>query len=1207
VLVACVISVASAAVASAATPGQSYGYQSDIGTSAGAASPVYNGVSVSNGSGNVFVVSQNDGTVGVFDASGTSVTQASVSGLFITSPSGVGATADGNSFYVVNQYDFFGGPTIEKFTSDGAPTPTYSQDAAWAPAPPLDVSQIRGLAVDPTSGDVYVSVGTVVKRLSAASGAVVSSFNGATTSLGKFTAQAPPRSLAVAPNGDVYVVVGTDRVEHLGSDGSSKGSLNVPVPDRAIAPSGIAVNSQNGDVAVELLQGGDTVIKVYTAANALKDTIRVPAALAADPSSWTFNNVGLAFAADGSKLYVAVNDGTVHVFGLGTRPGADAPTATQIVSDGAHLSADVATNGQSSTARMEYCLATDPCDKFLASVSSTPGDRDYDATLDPNSPSRNTSLPLDPWVRLPVHTGLSNPGNDTIADDVTGLPPNTRYLLKTYAINDASGAESFSSTSSFTTALPAPDVQTGAASNATTSTADVAGTINAFGGQTTYRFEYGLTTNYGSQVPANGQGVAGSARKPRGFIETIKGLQPGTAYHFRLVATNATGTTYGADGTFTTLGAEQVAPHRAYEQVTSPNKGSLAVFANWGFQASADGSGFVYSVSATGPEAASSSQASRYLAHREANNWKGQTALDPPLAPTRPILNAVTQAVSDDFQHALVISQKALTPDAVEGGANIYVNDVGTGNYHLIGTAPGSTAYSQMVGPNTLNTFIAGAQDFSWVVLVSRYPLVSGAPQVAMYKWTRTGGLSVLSRLPNGTFPTGETWYQSNVRTTNPLASADGNTVAFSLSDGEGGVYRRTGNTTTAVSVSHIGSPPPTSVEPGQVDGISRDGNFVVFHSPSQLTASATDPGPKMYRYDAGSGSLDYLGPQDGTGDGALDVPGIGDDGRTVYFNSNGQFVVWRDGQLNQVAPTSLRAATNASDNVDVNYGHPSPNGRYFAWVATDETVHVYDAVTNTQACLSCLPGGGATSAGRMGGLPDRNLSNRFPQVVTDDGHVFFDTSAALISSDHNGTSDVYEYYQGRVTLISPGDRDFTATLADITSDGRTVFFTTAEGLVGQDTDQSYDVYAARIGGGLAAQNPAPPDAPCAKADCAEPGPGPVASPPVGSLPQPQDKPAKRTNQVKVKVSLTRVSIGSKSMKITIHASQRGRLKVTGTRVVTTYRNITKEGTYSVSVPLSKKARSLLHAKKRFKVAVKVSLAGGWGTSSAKYSRTLNK
>ena len=34
--------------------------------------------------------------------------------------------------------------------------------------------------------------------------------------------------------------------------------------------------------------------------------------------------------------------------------------------------------------------------------------------------------------------------------------------------------------------------------------------------------------------------------------QTIGGLQPQTTYHFRLVATNEGGTTYGADASFTT-------------------------------------------------------------------------------------------------------------------------------------------------------------------------------------------------------------------------------------------------------------------------------------------------------------------------------------------------------------------------------------------------------------------------------------------------------------------------------------------------------------------------------------------------------------------------------------------------------------------------------------------------------------------------------
>ncbi|WP_445148329.1 hypothetical protein [Baekduia sp. Peel2402] len=1149
-----------ASSATAATPGQSYGYTSDIGTPDTGSWGIganFSPVSISLDDGNVFIIRQTEFSIDVLNPAGTSISRPSLG----VSPSGVAASPDGSTVFVLDAF----GPTIVKLTSDGAPTPTYTQDPLWTPG--VALNQIGGLVVDPVTGDLVVGAAGGIHRFDAASGAELSSFDGSTSDGGAFT----PTGIAIAPNQDIYAVAAPGRVEHMGANGSWKGSLQVPIPESLARPIGIAVNPQNGEVAVELRERADTIIRLYTAANALKDSIVIPSAVAADSS-------GLAYSPDGSKLYVGLTNGSAHIFTFGTRPGVDAPVVSQIAATGAHLSGVVATDGQPSTAWIEYCLASDPCERYQTSDGSSP------------------------WHRLPPHTNLSDPTQDSIVEDLTGLDPNTRYLVRTYAINDTSKVEALSAAEPFRTALDPPVVTTGGASPDDAS-AELTGTIGTFGDQTTYHFEYGLTTNYGSRVPANREAVAGNSRTPRTFSQTAKGLQPGTEYHYRLAATNAAGTTYGADRTFTTLGVDQVAPHRAYEQATSPNKNGLALFNNWGFQAKSDGSGIVYSAAAPAADASSASQASRYVTSRDpGSNWTGQKALDPPLAPTRAIMFAVTQAVSGDLKHTFVVSQKALTPDAVESAGNYYINDVDTGQYHLIGTTTQPGAFAQLAGPLSGNSFIAGADDFSWVVLISRYPLIAGAPQVAMYKWTKTGGLSLISRLPNGNIPTGDTWVQSSDRVANRLVSDDGKTWAFSLTSGEEGVYlRRSNGDVIAVSRSQVGGSPTGSPQPGIGYDVSSDGNYVIFQSSVQLTADATAGGPMMYRYDASSGGLEYLGPLDTTNDGSSDVLGVGNDGRTVYFNSNNQLVAWHDGQLDVVFPAKLSGG---------DFGYASPNGRYFNYLTSanlttrDGTLRLYDAVAGDDVCLACTVDG----TSRPGGLPvpSRTLSNRFPQVVTDDGHAYFDTTAALLSADHNGSRDVYEYYKGRLTLISPGDRDFTATLADSSADGSSVFFTTSEGLVGQDTDQTYDLYAARVGGGLAAQNPAPPNAQCAKAECGEPGPGPIVSPPVGSPPQPGTK-SKRTNQEKVQLSVTRVSVGAKTVKITLHASQRGRITISGDRVVRTYRNVTKEGTYSVSVRLSKKAQSMQRAKKKFKLAVKVSLAGGWGTASAKYSRTLNK
>jgi WD40 repeat protein len=1021
-----------ASTAVGATPSTSYGYKSDIGTPDSGTfdfNGEVNAIAVSNDDGRVFISRQAENAIDIVGPDGTPIARP----FTISPPSNIGVSADGGALFLSNALNIFSiPPTLEKLTSDGAPTPTYTADPSWAPSSSLN--EVTGIAVDPTTGDLVVGAAGGTYRIDADSGAVLSSFDGSTSNRGAFK----PKSLAIAPNGDVYAVVSPGRVEHMGADGSWKGELKIPQPENSISPSAIAVNPQNGDIAVELPQAAERAIKIYSASNDLKDTIRLPAAVAA-------GIVGLAFSPDGTKLYLGLKNGSAHVLLLGTRPGVDPPVASAITATGAHLTAAVATVGEPTTARIEYCVPSDPCGKYLGSEGASP------------------------WHVVSEESGLSNPVQDTISADLSGLEPSTKYLLRTSAVNEDSQVEGISGTDSFTTALVPPTVQTGQATSVTDTSATLAGTIDTFGGQTTYHFEYGLTTSYGSVAPAGAEGIAGSERALRTFTQTLKGLQPGTPYHFRLVATNAAGTTLGEDRTFTTLGADEVAPHRAYEMVTPPDKKGFAIYADYGFQASEDGSAIAYSASAPSSEAAGAAQASRYMSRRGASGWLGQTPLDPPINPVRAITFSVTQGVSDDFEHTLVFSQKALTPDAVEDAANIYVNDVDTGAYHLVGTTTQPGAFSQMVGPSSLNNFIAGAPDFSWVVLMSRYPLLPGASQVAMYKWTSTGGLSLVSLLPGDTVPTGNAWVQSNTGTTNPLISDDGETFAFSLTSGETGVYRRSGGETEAVSVSQATGGPP-GPQPGIADGMSRDGRYVVFHSNAQLTDSANDGGPKMYRYDASSGQLDYLGPLNGTGDGSPDVRGIDDDGGTVYFNGNGQLLVWRGGQLDVVYPSSIQGTAGA---------YSSPNGRYFLFASGDGLVHLYDAVSGQETCASCLPSGPSSST-----LPpaDRNLSNRLPQVVTDDGHAYFMSTTPLVGADRNGTRDVYEYYNGRLTLISPGDRDYIATLAGISTDGSTVFFTTPESLVRQDTDQTYDLYAARVGGGFS--EPPPPPAACSGEAC---------------------------------------------------------------------------------------------------------------------------
>jgi hypothetical protein len=96
-----------------------------------------------------------------------------------------------------------------------------------------------------------------------------------------------------------------------------------------------------------------------------------------------------------------------------------------------------------------------------------------------------------------------------------------------------------------------PTATTEAASEVHQYSATLNGKVEPDGVETHYKFEYGTTTSYGSSVPAS-EGNAGSGTGSLSEAATISGLQSSTVYHYRLVAKNIWGTSYGVDQTFTT-------------------------------------------------------------------------------------------------------------------------------------------------------------------------------------------------------------------------------------------------------------------------------------------------------------------------------------------------------------------------------------------------------------------------------------------------------------------------------------------------------------------------------------------------------------------------------------------------------------------------------------------------------------------------------
>jgi hypothetical protein len=142
--------------------------------------------------------------------------------------------------------------------------------------------------------------------------------------------------------------------------------------------------------------------------------------------------------------------------------------------------------------------------------------------------------------------GSSNVG---VSASLTGLKPGTTYHYRLVATN--SGGTSRGADGIFATSA-GPVAVTGTAADLTVTSATLTGSVDPNGRSTTWYFEYGTSTSYGSKTSAKG---AGSSTATIGVSAPVSGLTRGKLYHYRLVATSDAGTSRGSDRTFSTSGA----------------------------------------------------------------------------------------------------------------------------------------------------------------------------------------------------------------------------------------------------------------------------------------------------------------------------------------------------------------------------------------------------------------------------------------------------------------------------------------------------------------------------------------------------------------------------------------------------------------------------------------------------------------------------
>jgi hypothetical protein len=131
---------------------------------------------------------------------------------------------------------------------------------------------------------------------------------------------------------------------------------------------------------------------------------------------------------------------------------------------------------------------------------------------------------------------------------LTGLMPATTYHYRLDGSN--SDGINYGADQTFTTLLPPPTAATGAASAILYNAATLNGVVTPNGLATSAYFQYGTTLSYGNTTASQ---ALGSGTAPVALSGSLAGLQPGTLYHYQVIALNSSGSSAGLDQTFTTV------------------------------------------------------------------------------------------------------------------------------------------------------------------------------------------------------------------------------------------------------------------------------------------------------------------------------------------------------------------------------------------------------------------------------------------------------------------------------------------------------------------------------------------------------------------------------------------------------------------------------------------------------------------------------
>jgi WD40-like Beta Propeller Repeat len=395
------------------------------------------------------------------------------------------------------------------------------------------------------------------------------------------------------------------------------------------------------------------------------------------------------------------------------------------------------------------------------------------------------------------------------------------------------------------------------------------------------------------------------------------------------------------------------------------------------------------------------------------------------------------------------------------------------------------------------------------VVFESEVPLVSGSA-AGLYEWQANGSLQLISVLPDGSPAVAPSLGQESTNVRGAL-SADGSRIVFSVEGEEGepgGLYMRDTQTHETIKLNAAqGVVEPTGVESEVAfQAATSDGSKVFFTDTAPLAPESTqrqETKADLYECEITEehGKLGCVLrdltplPAGGSADVLNVIPGVSEDGSSVYFVANGimapgavqghcvheaqevavagaacNLYVWHDGAISLIAVLSNEDSgdwgslhgsgrvggitANRPDLTDVT-SRVSPNGQYLAFMSQmplvgyetldanhdneaihDEEVYIYDASSHLLVCASC------DSTGPPVGVHDTPDSGEGNGLLVDR------------RGDWTG-----EYLAGSIPGWTPLGLDEAIHQPQYLSDSGRLFFDSPDQLVPQASNGKEDVY----------------------------------------------------------------------------------------------------------------------------------------------------